>query len=209
MSFRKVVLILGGIFILQFNAYANEVESTEPTDQYVLKIDGHNYPIELNKRTQLSVSLSNPEILLKVNPYKTFKYGGVFFKYPRYFTFEAYLDHPGVKMWSLSGNNAVILFQKFQTPIEHRDSAKLLAHKYGRENCKIEECEIIISGKSIQGSKVLVKLAGNSLSQQIFSFKAKHGTTLLILQDSLSHNGEFSVEGIALKKLIEKYFEIG
>ena len=101
MTFTKVLLILCGLFFLQFTGYANEIESIEPADQYVLIIDDHEYPIELDKPNKLSVNLSNPEILLKVNPYKTFKYAGVFFEYPRHYTFEADLEDPDVKIWVL------------------------------------------------------------------------------------------------------------
>ena len=208
MTITKIILIVSGLFIFQFNGYANDIESIEPADQYVLKIDDHEYPVELNKPNQLSVELSNPEVLLKVNPYKTFKYGGVFFEYPRHYTFEADLENPDYKMWILSGNDAKILIQNYQTSIGHKYFAKILIDNYGKKNCNLEKCEINISRRTFQGSNVLAKIAGNTISQKIFSFKTKNGTTLLILQDSLSDKGEFSKEGIALTEIIEKYFKI-
>ena len=208
MKLTKLMVISIGVSILQLNSYAKDDESIEPRDQYVLIIDSKEFPIELNRAKKLSISISDPEVLLKVNQYKTFNYGGVFCKYPRHYTFEANLGNPKLKIWTLSGNDAKIIIQNYSVSLDHKYLADLLAKNYGKKNCKVENCKLTFTDKTLQGTKVLATIAGNIISQQVFSLPTKEGTTMLILQDSPSDDGGPSKEGIELNKLLNKYFKL-
>ncbi len=155
----------------------------------------------------MNLKFTNPEILLTAEPYKDFSYGGVFFNYPNFYTFQADLDKPNVSLWTLSGKKAVIMIQSFELQIEHKNYIKILRKQHGRIRCKVLDCEMNINNKVLNGSKVIVKSSGVFISQKVFSFDTKKGTIIIILQDTLSDN-EPSQEGLELEKLIELTFTL-
>lgn len=190
-------------------ASAKEDGTIEPPAQYVLKIAGEEFPIRLNEQMQLTIGTKGHNVLLTVKPTRIFNYGNVYFEYPHFYTFEADLEDPNIQMWTLSGNDAKIMIHRYRIVLTHQKFRNIMVEQYGRNNCKVEKCQIKINNKIIEGSKIYASIAGSIISQEIYSFRTNFGTTVLILQDGLSDDERSpSKEGIELKLLFEKMFQV-
>ncbi len=208
MKVSKIILSSIGLLIFQLNGYTNTDQSIEPPDQYLLKVDGQEFPIELNKLSQLSVKFSNPKIILTVKPTKVFDYGGVYFEYPRYYTFEASLCNKNFKGWTLSGNDAKIMIYNYQTVVGHKAMANIMLEQYGPQKCKLEKCKMIIPNRVLHGTRVVAKIGKITLFQEIYSFKHASGSTLLILQDSPENEDAASAEATILMKMLKRQLRL-
>ncbi|MDD2999095.1 MAG: hypothetical protein PHV05_08555 [Candidatus Riflebacteria bacterium] len=183
-------------------------ESIEPADSYKLLVNGSEYEIFAGKDTELPLKLDNPKISLKLEPFKTFNYGGIYLQYPRYYTFEADLADKEASFWNLSGKQSILMIQKYPAEMDHKIMATMLKPRFGEENTTVGECSMNLNGIVTKGSKVVASIGGSSISQEIFSFKLNSGSLLLILQNALNEKGEPSEEGQILRELLTSTFKI-
>lgn len=209
MQFTKIILSFIILCIFQTNGYAKTDQAIEPADKYKLIINEKEFPIELNKYLKLPDS----KIILMIEPNKTFNYGGVHFKYPRYFTFEANVKKEYYKSWTLAGNDAKIMIQNYKIITDHKAMAKTLIKTWGKENCKQIQCEMKIPDRILHGTKIIVTIKTTKISQEIYSFNSSDGSDgsdgskLMIIQDTISDTGANSAEYISIKKQFEKLFK--
>lgn len=183
-------------------------QSIEPPTIYNLVVDGQKFELQKGKLTELPIEAKNPKVTLTVEPFKEFPYAGIYLKYPEKFTFEADLADENVKMWNLSGSSGILMIQKYSLEMDHQTMAHLLQPRYGEENARIEDCNMIFDGQKVPGTKVVATFGGTSISQEVYSFKVSDGSVLLILQDSIDPDGKPTKEGTDLKETIGKSFKL-
>ena len=196
----------GNLWAAQEIAAINE--AVEPPAIYSLELNEQKRQVRDGESLEFKGEFKDPKVKVMVEPYKEFQYGGIYLKYPQNFSFEADLSDENVKMWNLSGTNGILMIQKYSLEMDHKTMASLLVPRYGEENASVEPCQIVIDGKEVPGSRVVASFGGNSISQEVYSFKLDQGSLLLILQDNIDPKGKQTVEGLALKDSIGKTFKI-
>ncbi len=183
-------------------------ESIEPSDSYILAVNGHELRIIADKPFELPANGTKIEALLKVEPLKTFRYGGIELQYPRHFTFEADLSDKDVSLWSLSGPQCVLMIQRYPADMNHKTMAEMLLPRFGEGNSLMSECSMNLNGNDIAGSKIITTIGESSISQEIFSFKVQDDSLLLIIQDTLGNGKNPSEETLKFKDLLSKTFKL-
>ena len=88
-------------------------EDKEPELGYTLLVDDQPIRLQPNKETVIAGIFTNLHVRLIPEQERHFTYGGFSFKYPAHFGFEADFRTPGLKLWTLSGNDFVIMVQKY------------------------------------------------------------------------------------------------
>mgnify|MGYP000899697530 FL=1 len=177
-------LVSLAVFVAAPSAFAVD-ESVEPADSYKLSLNGTEVEIFTDKDIELSEDAGKAKARLIVNPEKRFHYGDVDFQYPRYFTFEADLSSDDVKLWSLSGNKAVIMVQRYPIVMDHKIMAEQLLPSFGEGNSTLGTCEMMFNGVDTAGSRVVTTIGQGTIAQEIYSFPMTTGSLLLVLQDTL------------------------
>ncbi len=188
--------------VMQIN---NASETIEPSDSYKLVVDGREYQIEAEKPLDLTVKGENLKAVLKIEPLKTFNYGGIELQYPRYFTFEADLSDKDVKLWNLSGAQCVLMVQKYPVPeMDHLVMAQMLQPRCGEKNSIMSPCSMKLLGEEAKGTMLTTTIGESTIIQEIYSFKAGGGSLLLIFQDTLGVKSLPSEEGRNFKDLLSR-----
>lgn len=203
-----VTTILSPAFCAEAEKMVTRDESIEPSSIFVLDVNGEKFELTSGKPTELPIEVKNPKVALEVKPYKEFTYAGIYLKYPQSFSFEADLADETVKMWNLSGNSGILMIQKYSLEMDHQTMAHLLQPRYGEKNARIADCEILLDGKKVPGTKVVATFGGTSISQEVYSFNVEGGSILVILQDSIDEEGKPTQEGVDLKGMISKTFKL-
>src|SRR5688500_12827188 len=129
-------------------------EREEPPLGYTLRLDNESIRLVPEQPTQIRGRFDNPKATLIPDKERLFTYGGVTFKYPSNFSFEADFDTEGVKMWTLDGNNFVIIVHSYEslemTPQSFSQDLKKL---YGR-GAKTENRSYSFNGQKYSGIRV-------------------------------------------------------
>lgn len=200
-------ILTAGLFILNsLSGFAGVVG--EPDDRYSIEVDGKEIPMLINLPHEIVVNEKKVKIMLKVEPFKIFDQGGVTLEYPRYFTYETEQNDPDVKLWNLSGVSTILMIQKYAAEMEHDVMGNMLVHRFGKENTKLSECQMLMMGKEHKGTKVVTTIGDSSISQEVYSFKSKGESVLLILQDTLDHLGKGTEEGTKFRETLGRTLKI-
>jgi len=206
-----ISIMVGFLSIVLFSGELDE--SVEPPVKYNLEIDGKKYPIEQDKPIQPQIEVKNPKIVLWAEPYRLFEYGGVSFKYPRAFILWSNLAQPKIKIWTISGDNASIMVEKYMVKIEVKDFIEKLISSYGKRNCTTSSAKIKLDGKEVEGTRVWVKFkltesTMQTMTQEIYEIRNVTGVTLLILQDCLDDDLKDTKEYLEMKKVFQESFSL-
>lgn len=187
-------------------------EDKEPPLLFVLEADGKKIPIEEDKPFHLDTAAGKTHCVLRVEPFRVFQHGGVVLHYPREFNFEADLDTPGVKLWTLSGNNAVLMVQRHAGQADPAAVQKQLVQemiaRYKKPNVRETTATIELEKKAVKGAKLVVTLAGQTLIQVFYSFKTGKDTLVLMTQDCPADDGSPSRDAQKAEKLLRESFKV-
>jgi len=184
-----------------------EDESREPSREYTLEIDGKAYQLTLDQPVQIEGSFENPEVILGASPVRLFTLGGVEFLYPAYFAWEADLEEPGFKSWTLSGNDFVIMFFESVEALGQEAYAEIMTEQFGRANVRRSGKGRSFGGLELDGVALRINLAGVPLTMEIFEIPSESGSRLLVLQDAPPEKAKSSEEGTKAVALLEQSFK--
>jgi hypothetical protein len=199
-----LVLLLGLPFCAQ--------EDKEPPLIFSLESGGKKLPIEQDKPFTLDTVAGKTTCVLRVEPFRQFSYGGVSFRYPRDFGFEADFEQEGVKLWTLDGNDCVLMIQRY---LDENDTDQVLKNfisgltaVYPKDGMKESACSIDLEGKAVKGTKINVTLAGQKLTQSCYPLKSGKDTVILVVQDSIKDDGTSSDDARKAEKLLRETFKL-
>jgi len=178
----------------------------EPPLKYVLEINGKEHQLFVGKAVTIRGEFKDPTVLLKAASTRTFAYGDLTFRYPASFTWEAEIEAPNEKTWTLSGNDFKILYFVLPAPLTVDDYAAAMVGQIGNNKSRIHASERELGDRKYKGKRLAVDLAGTQLTMEIYAFPAKEGARLLVLQDSLGDDGKTSAEGARALKLLSETF---
>jgi len=171
------------ILCLLASSLAMASEQDEPSLVYTLQIDDQKIRVVPGQEIEIMGAFENPKVTLVPDKARLFTYSGITFKYPSQFAFEADFETAGVKMWSLDGNDCVIMVQQYEAlQMTPQTFSEILKESYGPET-KLENKSYRFNGQQYSGVRVRVSLAGTALIQDVIALPTKKGSRLLVLQD--------------------------
>ena len=190
---------------------ANPEESKEPPLEFVVNIGDKSITITEGNTAQLDGTFANPTISVNPQPHRIFPYGGITFKYPRSFAFEANLADPEGKNWTLSGNDLKLMYFVYSARITTGEFANNMIGQFGREKCKVTDAnaKIILGNQTLSGTTIQINIATHKMVMDIYRIPSHGaGTKLVVFQDSLDDAGNRSKEGLQALKEIESSFTV-
>lgn len=203
----RIVLVIAIFFGSVVNASEPKPESefAEPELELNVEIDGKEHPAKIDQ--QLSIEVDGKQIALTIRSksYRTLRLSDIEFRYPRHMSFEVDRDSAPIVIWTLDGNNAVIILQRYPKWIGDFSSSVIegLEEQYGTENVKKKETTLVLEGKRSTGTQLDIKLLDlGFLRQEVFNFDAGKYGYVVILQDSLTDEGDPTEEMTAVKKML-------
>lgn len=207
---KRPLLALFSLFLtlpaLAAPVIAPQDDASEPPAQYELQINGKAVPMTLGKEISLDRKAGRTRYLLVRGATRRFDKSGLKFDYPADYNFEADLRDPEIAVWTLGGRSALLTIQRFPLagPALLRERmARELTALYGSKNVKIKPAALLLGGRGVEGKKLLISLAKQSLSQEIFAFSGYKYAWVLIVQD-LPTQGRETDEARELKALLAR-----
>jgi hypothetical protein len=202
-AFAPFAKLLGGGLLLLSAIAVPASDKEEPALGYTLRLDGEVVRLVPGKAVRIKGHFADPKATLVPDTERLFTYGQVTFKYPANFAFEADFDTEGIKMWTLDGNNFVIMVQQYETvEMTPKAFAEQLKELYGPKT-KIESRSYTFNSHQYSGTRVHFTVAKQTLIQDILALPTKKGTRLLILQDNPPEEG-LSAESKSVLKLLNE-----
>lgn len=190
----SLVFLLGG---LCFSAD----DSVEPSRTFYLEMAGAKHKLLLNQAVKIAGTHTNPTVILKASPIRTFPYGGISFNYPAHFSWEADLSGPQEKLWTLSGNSTTLMMFILPTTPTVDEYAQAMAHQFGVDTALIRDITRKLGAKTYGGKRLMVSMAGAFLAMEIFTLPAKTGSRIMVFQDT-------TLDGKALSPEAKEVFNI-
>ena len=190
-------------------AKAETSEQAEPPLLYQLKLGDTSVPIAEGVPATIEGSFTNPAATLEVATYRVFPHGGVEFRYPRHFTFEADFSAPDVKIWTLSGNSFKIMYFVTTEALTVDAFIEGLSGQAAPDQVSVDPDPIglPLDGQSVAGKRVTLKLAGQSIVTDAYALPATGGSArLLVLQDSPQAPGTPTGEALGASGLLTQSF---
>ena len=178
-------------------------DDQEPPLGYTLRLDKETVRLVPGKDIQIKGRFENPTATLLPDKERLFTYAQVSFKYPANFAFEADFSTEGVKMWTLDGNDVVIMIHQYES-LERtaRALAEELKKMYG-EKTQLENKTYTFNRQKYSGVRVHATVVQQKLIQDVLSLPTKKGARLLIFQDNSPDEGVSDESKTVLKLLDE------
>lgn len=206
---RAIGLTLLAIIASTAIARAETSEQAEPPLLYELKVGDKIVPLSEGVPATIEGSFVNPAVTLEVEPHRIFPHGGVEFRYPRHFTFEADLSAADVKIWTLSGNSFKIMYFVTSQPLTVDTFIESMSQQAEPSQVKVDPAPVTIAlgGQTVEGKRVTITLAGQSIATDAFALAPSAGATrLLVLQDSPTAPGTPTEEATSATDLLTQSF---
>ncbi len=183
-----------------------------PTDRFDLTLDGATHRVEADKPFELQLGGRAVQGRLAILPTRRFDYSGISFDYPRHYAFEVdRSEEPGSTMWTLDGNDVVLMVHRHRTNDTPAAMVEAMAAgielQLGGDRRPRAATSLQLGDIDAQGARLKLKVASQTLEQVIVAFKRDQDVWVITLQDGLDDNGELSAECRELKVLLEKTFK--
>jgi len=185
-------------------------ETMEPPPIYALEVGGKRVALEPDLPLDLDTPDARTRVVLRTEPHRVFPFAGLRFHYPRGMGFEADMDTPGVALWSLDGNDAVVMVQRYggrEVPGEVREEVVTsIQAQFGRRSATSAPSKTSLGGRELEGTEIRIAIAGTRLIQEVYAIPSGRDTIILIVQDSLEDDGSHSAEYGTTKKMLAESF---
>lgn len=173
-------------------------DTKEPPLQFRVELNGRSIELTEGAAFQVEGQFQNPTVSVTPLPYRIFTRQRVSFRYPRSFTFEADLDNPASRTWTLSGNDFnLMLFDVAGDLTPHKFAANM-AERFGKDNASITNtaAEITLGNQVFPGVSLHMSVVQHRMMMDVYRILGAHDrTTLLVFQDSRDDEGNRSLEG--------------
>jgi hypothetical protein len=128
------------------------------------------------------------------------------FQYPAVFGWEAELDGPKDRVWTLTGNDLTIMYFVMGEELDSATFLMFMGQQLGDEDPDVEECQRTLGGTAYAGHRVGIDMGEISLYSEAFAFPSKEGTRLMVFQDSSDEGYFASDETKEAMELLSKTF---
>jgi len=190
-----------------FGSTIHADDTTEPPVTYTLEVNGQKYLLTADKTVILKGNFQNPKVTLRASSTRRFEHGGVAFDYPANFTFEADLSDPGIRTWTMSGNNVTVMLFHFDEPVKPTELIASTAESLGTNVERMEPTSLKLGTLNARGQSALLKVGGVALSYTVVATPSAAGKSrLLIVQDLPQDDGRPSDEKTTILKMLSESF---
>jgi len=212
---RRILALVGAAVLLTTSASALGTEppgDQEPPLLLYLESNGKRIPIELDKPFGIEALSGGKTATLRAEPFRVFPFAGLSFRYPRGYSFEAKLENAGVSLWTLTGNDFVIMVQQYPATRNHAAIRQTVTNgmikAYGGAKTREVDTKLELDGAVLHGRRLEFNLAETLLHQELFSFAAGDSSVVLLLQDTPDQNGKPSPDRISTEKMLRESLRI-
>ncbi len=189
---------------------AEESPEAEPVQNFILKIDNVPHAVSINSNHKIEVSGKSHKIRIELSPTREFSKAGIMFEFDskRHFSYEAL--SPAVDHWTLDGNNTVIIIQNYKVDLDNSEIIDSFKDQYKKMKAKSKwaKTKLKAGGNTITGERLLLDIGEVKLEQQLFFFKRKGETRVLILQDAPDENNRNTKEFIKMRNLVQQTLSV-
>jgi uncharacterized lipoprotein YehR (DUF1307 family) len=183
-------------------------ESKEPSLNYVLNINGQNYPISPGKELEIKGTFKDPKVTLQVSNTRLFAYEGVQFMYPGYFTWEAETKGDTNKNWTLSGTDFKIMYFVLPKEATLDDYVNGIVKEFGKKKCRTEKISRQLGETVYDGKRIISKIINTGIITDVFLLSQEEKTRLLVLQDTAPEDNGNEDETQLASKLLTETFKV-
>jgi hypothetical protein len=206
---RALVVILGGL-LLPFSLAAAAPpadETREPPLRFRVQIGAASVTLAEGEPGALRGQFVDPVVSVTPEPFRVFELAGISFRYPRAFTFEADVEDPSLKSWTLSGNDLRIMCFALLEAVSPEAFARNLTSHFGPGAARVREPRAVLRlGKeTLDGVVVDVVVAKHRMTMSVYGIPGP-GHRILVLQDSPDESGRPSREAAGAVKELEASF---
>lgn len=194
-------------------AAAGDGEARDPKLNFFFEADGKRVPIELDAPFTTAALGASKSVVLRLEPHREFTYGGVRFRFPREYSFEADLADPNVKIWTLSGNDCVLMIHRYanQPSVDELQQSvvdeMLKAYKGAKK--KTAPVSMDVQGTVNKGTRIEAELASTRIHQDLYAIRSGKDVVMLIVQDTPKEGGDASKERLATERLLRDSLKLG
>lgn len=194
---------------ISFPAFADD--ATEPPLVFNVTVGDQTFSLGENDETKVSGTFDNAKLSLTIRPYREFSKGGVSFRYPREYVFEADVADQSFKSWTVEGSNTVLMLFTIEGEFNAAEYVEGLIPQFGRDNAKVTnpKATIKLGNQTLSGLLVTIDIGGQLISQEAYELPAAGNRgRLLVIQDSLTDTRQHSDEYTATLKQMSESFGI-
>jgi hypothetical protein len=152
-------------------------------------------------------TFKDPRVVLKASPVRRFTHGDIEFQYPAAFSWEAELESPEVRKWTLSGNDFKIQYFVRAVPVSAEAFARALVEQLGDKNASISDATRVLGAREYKGKRLAVSVAGVVVRFEAYSLATKSGSRLLVFQDCPKKEQINSAEGAKTLSILTTSFK--
>lgn len=192
----RIALIAISLMLACSAASAGEV-----TESYDVSVDGKKFTID-GAVTNLTVGSKNVAIGVQRSKFKKFDDGTLSFLFPSDHAVKAEKEADGMASWTLDGQDTVIMVHRLkdmdaQTFV--KDVLNSMLETYGK-SAKVEDCQKQFGPNLVKGKRINATLAGESITQDIFSFPGAPTGYVLVIQEGEKNSPEARLVNEKLKE---------
>lgn len=179
----KTLMRIGSLLLvlsLAFVCHADDV-----TSFYELTLNGQKVIVAGGTATNTIIDGKEMRITVRGAEWKKFDDGGVAFNFPASHG-VAKDEKDAFILWTLDGQENIIMIYR----LKDLDATEFLNNvvqelgkKYGRSS-RTTDCECAFGGKAVKGKRITAQLAGETISQELYSLHARNGDYVFLIQNS-------------------------
>lgn len=169
-----------------------------------LTVDGKEHEIVVGEEARISIGDKEHSVIIALDPYCLFQNAGLKFKFPSRMYYSIDESTPNLTLWSIDGDNAVIMVQRYKIPVSEAIILESIKNQYLQMKATVELEDIKFKGAKtvLDGKRMKAEWGDTSIYQELYFMKMKGSTVLLIFQDTLDEHGENSREFADLIKTV-------
>lgn len=192
-------------------AWAPVDENNEPPSHYTITLGDTDVPVLLDRPVDVEVNGAKTRLLLRVKPYRVLDLNGVRFRYPRAMQFKVQTITSSFKMWTLSGNDAVVIVQR-GTDVDVDEARETVIEemvaRWGTNLQSREDASITLAGRKATGERFRISIADQTIEQSVYALDVGSAAFVLILQDSIDDQGKPSEDARRTFRMLRESFAI-
>jgi hypothetical protein len=193
---KHTLTILFAVLCCSFTLAQTPKDSgAEPKSTFEVTINGKKYQMTENEPLKLDTSFSKPTINIKVSDYKKFDNSIISFQYPKHLSYQFEQDY-GYKIWTLSGNDFVVMLFEMDTKTSLDGLTEELVKKFGKSNCVVTDFRKELGRKKCDGKKITVTLIGEKLAVECFEVKLNDFKSRFIYFQNTLKDGAIQKESV-------------
>lgn len=198
------------IAILTTLLIAQPAVDKKPRQNGVLVIDGKEHPFVVGVEQAITLDGKPHRVTVKLDPFHSFSEAGLTFRYPRSMYYALDDSDPNVTIWSMDGDSAIIMVQRYDTQVGEQALVDALVSQYHsmKADVKVLKTKWETKGGTYDGKMLMIQMGDIKLLQKVFYHEDKDGATSWILQDSLDHAGRTSDEFRQMLEVLSESFKV-